>query len=71
MKPHVIKAPEPFLVFSSGDTIRLACVFGGQWDSWYGPSGRDPGLMYDLDAGNSYFFAEFILILTSISKDYL
>ena len=30
MKPHVIKAPEPFLVFSSGDTIRLACVFGGR-----------------------------------------
>ena len=24
---------------------------GGQWDSWYGPSGREPGLAYDVDAG--------------------
>ena len=26
---------------------------GGQWDSWYGPSGRDPGLAYDVGAGSS------------------
>ena len=25
---------------------------GGQWDSWYGPSGREPGLAYDVDAGS-------------------
>ena len=24
---------------------------GGQWDGWYGPSGREPGLAYDVDAG--------------------
>ena len=24
---------------------------GGQWDGWYGPSGREPGLSYDVDAG--------------------
>ena len=26
---------------------------GGSWDSWYGPSGRDPGLTYDVAAVRS------------------
>ena len=59
MRPHVIKAPEPSLVFSSGDTIRLACVFGGRprpeirWSRRNGEIA--PSRSYTLEAQVRYF----------------